>query len=221
MKKITEKIKYLFREHWGVIMSILFFIFITALGIIAFCPSGEKMVSTIFYIVLGCAIITAIISAMVMGLIPVIRSTHKENTMKLLISICVILFFITSLVLSQSVFVKRTTSIIDVPYEVPDTVCYITDTGECYHKSWCYYLESKTQISLSSAKEMGYRACSYCWYDYTTEYKKEPVENVEYNYPLAYLISFAIYGALFALIVFHYMKIEKQENIPSADEQNT
>ena len=221
MKMIMEKVNYMFREHWGIIISILFFICITALGIIAFHPSGEKAKSTVFYIILSCAIITSILLGLIVCIIPVIRDTHKENIMKLLISCCVILFFITSLVLSQSVFIKRTTSVEDVPYEVPDNICYITDTGECYHKSWCHYLESKTQTSVSSAKAMGYRACSYCWYDYTTEYRKEPITSVEYNYPLAYFISFTIYGGLFALIILHYTKIEKQENISSADEKNT
>lgn len=40
---------------------------------------------------------------------------------------------------------------------------YITKTGEKYHTSTCRYLwNSKIKISLSSAKEQGYTACSVC-----------------------------------------------------------
>lgn len=40
---------------------------------------------------------------------------------------------------------------------------YITKTGNKYHKSGCSYLKnSKIAISLNSAKENGYTACSRC-----------------------------------------------------------
>ena len=43
------------------------------------------------------------------------------------------------------------------------TTVYITETGECYHRSGCRYLShSKIQISLKEAKARGYRPCSVC-----------------------------------------------------------
>jgi competence protein ComEC len=40
---------------------------------------------------------------------------------------------------------------------------YITNTGECYHRSGCQYLsQSKIPISLKDVKAQGYRACSVC-----------------------------------------------------------
>lgn len=40
---------------------------------------------------------------------------------------------------------------------------YITETGECYHRSGCQYLShSKIPIKLKDAKAQGYRACSVC-----------------------------------------------------------
>ena len=43
------------------------------------------------------------------------------------------------------------------------TTVYITETGECYHRSGCRYLShSKIPISLKDAKARGYRPCSVC-----------------------------------------------------------
>lgn len=47
-----------------------------------------------------------------------------------------------------------------LPEENTQTV-YVTNTGECYHRSGCSYLRSKIPISLEDAKA-GYRPCSRC-----------------------------------------------------------
>jgi hypothetical protein len=49
-------------------------------------------------------------------------------------------------------------------YSTPtDTVVYITDTGEKYHRGTCSYLrKSKKEISLSEAKRLGYTGCKVC-----------------------------------------------------------
>ena len=42
-------------------------------------------------------------------------------------------------------------------------IVYITDTGECYHKSDCYNLrKSKIKITLDEAVEQ-YKACHNCY----------------------------------------------------------
>lgn len=47
--------------------------------------------------------------------------------------------------------------------KVPDeTVVYVTDTGECYHRSGCSYLQSSNRLSIKEAVQSGYRACSRC-----------------------------------------------------------
>lgn len=44
------------------------------------------------------------------------------------------------------------------------TTVYITDTGSKYHRAGCRYLsQSSHSISLSSAKQLGYTACSVCY----------------------------------------------------------
>lgn len=44
------------------------------------------------------------------------------------------------------------------------TTVYITDTGSKYHRAGCRYLSSSSHsISLSSAKQQGYTACSVCY----------------------------------------------------------
>ena len=42
------------------------------------------------------------------------------------------------------------------------TVCYVTDTGECYHSSNCSYLYSRNKTNVYRAKKRGYRDCSRC-----------------------------------------------------------
>lgn len=45
----------------------------------------------------------------------------------------------------------------------PDTIVYITESGKKYHANGCRYLsESKIKISLSDAKNKGYKPCSVC-----------------------------------------------------------
>jgi len=42
-------------------------------------------------------------------------------------------------------------------------VVFVTDTGSKYHRDWCSYLnDSKKEITLEKAKEMGYSSCSRC-----------------------------------------------------------
>lgn len=44
-----------------------------------------------------------------------------------------------------------------------NTTVYVTNTGECYHRSGCQYLrKSCISISLQDAVSEGYRACSKC-----------------------------------------------------------
>lgn len=44
-----------------------------------------------------------------------------------------------------------------------DGKIYVTDTGECYHRSWCSSLDkSKIEISLEDAQDRGYRPCGRC-----------------------------------------------------------
>jgi len=43
-----------------------------------------------------------------------------------------------------------------------DTLVYITRTGECYHRGGCSFLESRIDVSLEDAVDLGYRACSLC-----------------------------------------------------------
>ncbi len=42
------------------------------------------------------------------------------------------------------------------------TVCYVTDTGECYHSSNCSYLHSRNKTTVYRARKRGYRDCSRC-----------------------------------------------------------
>lgn len=46
---------------------------------------------------------------------------------------------------------------------IDDGKIYVTNTGECYHRSWCSSLDhSKIEIELDDALEKGYRPCGRC-----------------------------------------------------------
>lgn len=43
------------------------------------------------------------------------------------------------------------------------TRVYVTKTGECYHRGFCWHLrKSKIEIDLDEAVEEGYRPCKNC-----------------------------------------------------------
>lgn len=44
-----------------------------------------------------------------------------------------------------------------------DTEVYITKTGECYHRGFCWHLKkSKIPVTLQEAVDDGYRPCKNC-----------------------------------------------------------
>ena len=44
-----------------------------------------------------------------------------------------------------------------------DTTVYITKTGECYHRGFCWHLsKSKIAVTLQEATDDGYRPCKNC-----------------------------------------------------------
>lgn len=49
-----------------------------------------------------------------------------------------------------------------VSVEAESPAVYWTKTGECYHKEWCQYLQSKIEITVDNAKAIGLRPCTVC-----------------------------------------------------------
>ena len=48
-------------------------------------------------------------------------------------------------------------------FQASDQSVYITKTGEKYHKSGCHFLKnSKKEITLNKAFQLGFSACSVC-----------------------------------------------------------
>jgi hypothetical protein len=63
--------------------------------------------------------------------------------------------------IASHVFVPPALSV--TPLAKQTTYVYITNTGECYHRSYCRYLKySKHKVTKSWAKSHGYRACKVC-----------------------------------------------------------
>ena len=198
-----------FTEHWGQVLFVLLLVFMITLGIIAFLPLKDKIVETVLYIILCCAFITGIVYFIGFCLFPLFLCEHDQQRLKVTILIYIFLFFISSIVLSQLVFVKEIEYQEQVPHEVKDTMCYITDTGDCYHKSYCGYLYSKIPITISSAKAQGYEPCTFCWdSDYSIEYQTETLSRTEHNYVLSYILSSALWLGIFVITLLMYKRKE-------------
>ncbi len=86
-----------------------------------------------------------------------------------------------------------------------DIVCYVTNTGDCYHKINCRYLKSVNETTMYWAEMDGYRPCEICW-----KYPKAVYCTVtETDYLQKYGSIFAILTCL-SLILFY--KIYKKED---------
>ena len=82
----------------------------------------------------------------------------KRNTKYILIILSILLIVFTiSFVLEDKTSYEYTSTFEEQP------PVYITEYGNCYHSSDCYYLSrSKIEKGLYEAKANGYRECSYC-----------------------------------------------------------
>jgi len=214
-KAMIAEIKEFIFEYWGWLIYLLLLIITVTLWLVAFPPNEtnlEDKIQAIIRIIGYCTTISLFGFFIGFCLWPHgLEDEKAQKILKTLTTLCVLLFFLTSILLSAFVFVKEDEYQAEVPYEKTATVCYITDTGDCYHKSYCGYLKSKRQISLSEAKSKGYRPCSYCWDDdYTIVYKTETLKHVEHNYTLSYIISFLSYFGVFILITLIFKKKYKR-----------
>ncbi len=59
-----------------------------------------------------------------------------------------------------------------------DVMCYVTNYGDCYHKSGCRYLRSSNKTTMYEAEKSGYKPCAVCWT--TPRAKWETIKGVNY-----------------------------------------
>lgn len=221
MKTVLKKVVYFLGDHLLFIAYTILLCSVSALGIIAFQPSGKKAGGTVASVIVASFVISILIFLVGSQVWPIEIVPNKEKVLELLIIACILIFLASSLLLPQFVFVKsekhQSTTPYDVAYEVKEDVCYVADTGDCYHKKGCRYLLSETKLSLTTAKARGYRPCSYCWSDYRTEHKIEykTQNHIEttHNYTLSYAISFVVFFGLSIMLILLFRKAGKKEFI--------
>ena len=193
-------------EHWVGIVYFVLAVILSVLGIVAFSRNGKATSDAISWTIVLSLIIAVVLIVLFEYLWPSKICGKQEIVLKILTTIFILAFGITSLILPHF-FVTSTENQIDVPYEVPETYCYITDTGECYHESSCGYLyNSSIRIPLSTAIARGYRPCSRCWYGYDIAYRSEIRTQINHNYWLPYGIAFIFWGGLSAITMLLFKR---------------
>lgn len=71
-----------------------------------------------------------------------------------------------------------------------DVVCYVTNTGDCYHKINCGHLRSVNKTTMYRAEMDGYSPCYFCWHYPRANYRI----TIKTNY-------FKKYGSVFAVLI--------------------
>ena len=121
-------------------------------------------------------------------------ASHFENKLKSkksLLFISIICYISFSLILTFSLNLLLRHKV-----EGLHTVCYTTQTGECYHASYCRYLRnSSRKTNVYKAKRRGYRECSRCNVG-------ELDESIKNEYFWSGLISFVALGVIYNKIFF-------------------
>lgn len=134
-----------------------------------------------------------------------INAQKKRFIVFTTISVFILLIILTYL-LGTFVFVK------EIPYtreEITngqDVVCYLTDTGDCYHKRNCSFLYSVNETTMYQAEKEGYYPCSYCWSYPKPHYEK--ISDVQYEryYGIIFFILFVILLVTYVFINVKYNK---------------
>ena len=123
-----------------------------------------------------------------------------RNNLIMLTSITIVLIVFITVLLGLFVFKSVGQYQKEELINGQNIACYVTDHGNCYHKSSCFYLHSKHQTSMYQAELSGYSPCSYCWDGPKAVYRTVTKSHYIYRYGLSFVISLLLLGALFFLI---------------------
>lgn len=89
-----------------------------------------------------------------------------------------------------------------------DVVCYVTNTGSCYHKLSCGYLRSVNETTMYQAEMDGYRPCTYCWYYPEAIYRTVTATNYFQKYGTIFVVLTCV-----SLILFYFIYKKEDEKI--------
>ena len=210
MKRIAK----FYYAHWAIINSFLLVVFSDVLIVLIFHIDCWDVDSPFPYILA----VSYFLCAFPYGLLKRITDDSLDSGnyfIANLITICILTVFVSTILLGRFVLSYTVQYEDKEYYEQEETVCYITETGDCYHREDCGYLHSKIKTTVSSAKAKGYSPCTYCWTDYTTQTRLVTKERIEHHYILSYIISLVFWIGISALIiVIHIKRIKKKQATP-------
>lgn len=197
---------------WDWIMGVVFFAETLTFSFLAFGVNQKAVFGSIVFHIIVCGIMSALLYSLIVAFVDRIDNNGETLYLKrrIWISICILLFIASSIILSQVVLAGTKEYQENEYFEQTETVCYITDTGDCYHKEYCGYLHSKIKTTVSSAKAQGYRPCTACWSD--TSIQEQPVTKykTEHHYVLSYFISLIGWTLICILVDLFYVRIKKK-----------
>lgn len=117
-----------------------------------------------------------------------------------IIAISLALAFSFTVLLGDALFYKGSTYEVKEIINGQDVVCYVTETGQKYHKGTCGYLKSKIKTTMYQAEKEGYSPCSACWDYPKPKYKTTTHINILKRYGWSAVISYFVFGLLFILV---------------------
>lgn len=98
-----------------------------------------------------------------------------------------------------------------------DVVCYVTNTGDCYHKISCGYLRSVNKTTMYQAEMSGYRPCSFCWNSPKAIYSTVTKINYFQKYGTIFAVLTCVFLIIFCII---YKKEDKKIKVKIENEKS-
>lgn len=146
----------------------------------------------------------------------IIAKKKYKKHMIVLSAIIVILIILSTIILGANCFPDLGTYQYEELINGKDVVCYVTDSGNCYHNRWCGYLKSVNETTMYKAEKSGYSPCSACWSYPKAIYQTVTKTNYFKKYGTILFWVFICYLVLFIVISIIIRKkykerIEKSE----------
>ena len=201
--------KKIFDDKWHGFICILVFVLTAITVIITILPKDGSFMKNVGSTLLLCGFSVWIIGLMICGTLNEWMNDYPDNkriALKTAFTCMLVLLVVTALLLGGFVFVSEETVTDREIVGGENTIVYTTDTGDCYHKSYCGYLKSKHQTTQHDAELDGYLPCSACFDGIGLKRVETSSTKQIHNYGTAFLVSSISFVAIYVLIAIAIIK---------------
>ncbi|WP_407384988.1 hypothetical protein [Ruminococcus sp.] len=208
-----KKCVIFFFEHWSAFIGFLTFVASIVIAALIFNRNIWDKNNHFEYVCVVCIVISFLAFFFSKELLNDSPDRITRIT-KVIITFCIILFFVSTILLGRFVFVTEEEISHEEPIGGKETICYTTDTGDYYHKISCGYLKSINKTTQYNAEMDGYLPCSACYDGIGLRWHTITEIKPVYMYWLAFLISLVLWSGLCALLLLLYNKrLAKKNNL--------